>query len=140
MSKVIKFNAGKVKYDEDTRKCTPLPVSGMIQISPSIDDPEFLSFTWTPKLDSTSNVAGTVEKDELLLIPGDVSFKQVKSCTTGRVFKLTFLSSGASHLYWLQDVADLDHLDQLSEKDQKIINDIQEAITLKEEEEEEEVE
>lgn len=138
MTKSIKFNAGKVEYDEETHKCTPLPFKGVIQIKPSQDDPDFLSFTWTPKPDNMNGSLSTVESDELLLIPGDVSFKHVKSCDTGRVFKLTFLSSGANHLYWFQDVGDLDQLDKLTDKDMKIIKDIEEMIALNDEEEDEE--
>lgn len=140
MSKSIKFNAGKVQYDEETHKCTPLPSKGTIQIKPSTDDPDFLFFTWTPKSDNMQGTTSTIESDELLLIPGDVSFKHITSCTTGRVFKLTFLSSGANHLYWFQDVGDLDQLDKLTEKDIKIMKDIEEMITLKDEDDEEEVE
>ena len=96
-SKSIKFNAGKVEYDEETKRCTPLPHKGVISIKPNADDEDFFDFTWSPK----ANGSGNVEKDELLVIPGDVSFKQVTSCKTGRVFALTFLSSGGKNLYWL---------------------------------------
>ncbi|ODV80862.1 uncharacterized protein CANTADRAFT_47098 [Suhomyces tanzawaensis NRRL Y-17324] len=136
MSKTLKFHAGKVQYDEDTKRCTPLAHKGVISIKPSSEDPDFLAFTWTPKSDTT--VGGTVEKDELLLIPGDVSFKHMKSCTTGRVFALTFLSSGAKHLYWLQDVGDIDQPGVLTEKDLGIVKQINELITINEDEDEDE--
>lgn len=126
MTKTIKFNAGKVEYNEQDHSCTPLAHKGTITIKPSSDDPDFLFFTWTPKAD----VVGNVEGDELLLIPGDVSFKHVKSCDTGRVFKLTFLSSGASHLYWFQDVGDLDNLGKLTKEDERIMGEIEEAISF----------
>lgn len=133
---VLKFNAGKVQYDEETKRCTPLPFKGTITILPNADEEEFYDFVWAPK----SNTTRSIEKDELLIMPGDVSFKQVKSCKTGRVFALTFLSSGDKNLYWLQDVGDEDDLDKLTEKDEKLLKLIQEAITYKEEEEEEEKE
>lgn len=132
--KSIKFNAGKVQYDEETKRCTPMPHKGVINIRPSVDDEEFYDFTWSPK----STNSGNIEKDELLIIPGDVSFKKVTSCKTGRVFALTFLSSGAKNLYWLQDVGDDEQLDKLTDKDEEIIKKIQEIITPEEEEEEEE--
>lgn len=132
MVKTVRFNAGKVQYDEETHRCTPLPHKGVISIKPSADDEEFYDFTWTPK---SSN--GNVEKDELLIIPGDVSFRKVESCKSGRVFALTFLSSGAKHLYWLQDVGDDEELDKLTDKDKEIIKQITEIISPSEEEEEE---
>lgn len=118
VSSTIKFNAGKVQYDEETKKCTPLPHKGVITIKPNADDEDFYDFTWSPK----SSNSGNVEKDELLIIPGDVSFKKVESCKTGRVLALTFLSSGAKNLYWLQDLGDDDKLDKLTDKDQEIID------------------
>ena len=139
-SKSLKFHAGKVQYDEETNRCTPLQHKGVISIKPSSEEPEFLDFTWTPKQDLTQATPGNIEKDEFLLIPGDVTIKHIKSCNTGRVFALTFLSSGAKYLYWLQDVGDIDQLDKLTEKDQKIIQDIVDLISVNEEEEEEEVE
>lgn len=136
-TKSIKFHAGKVQYDEETNRCTPLPHRGVISIKPSTDEPDFLDFTWTAKQDSTQATTGTIERDELLLIPGDVTIKHIQSCKTGRVIAFTFLSSGAKYLYWIQDVGDIDQLDKLTEKDQKIILDIKELITVSEEEEEE---
>ncbi|AOW26098.1 26S proteasome regulatory subunit N13 [Candida albicans P60002] len=134
-SKSLKFHAGKVQYDEETNRCTPLQHKGVISIKPSAEEPDFLDFTWTPKQDQTQATPGNIEKDEFLLIPGDVTIKHMKSCNTGRVFALTFLSSGAKYLYWLQDVGDIDQLDKLTEKDQKIIQDIVDLITINEEEE-----
>ncbi|KAK6456231.1 proteasome complex subunit Rpn13 ubiquitin receptor-domain-containing protein [Scheffersomyces xylosifermentans] len=133
-TKTIRFHAGKVQYDEETNRCTPLAHKGVIVVKPSADEPDFFDFTWTAKSDFT--VAGNVEKDELLLIPGDVSFKHIKSCTSGRVFALTFLSSGAKYLYWLQDVGDIDQLDKVTEKDLQIVKEINDLITIKEDDEE----
>lgn len=133
-SKTIRFNAGKVQYDEDTNRCTPLPHKGIITIKQNSEDEDFYDFTWSPK----SSGSGNVEKDELLIIPGDVTFKKVKSCTTGRIFALTFLSSGAKHLYWLQDVGDEDELDKLTSKDKDIVNQINSIILISDDDEEEE--
>lgn len=124
-TKTIKFNAGKVEYDEENKRCTPLPHNGVISIKPNADDEDFFDFTWSPK--STSS--GNVEKDELLVIPGDVSFKQVTSCKTGRVLALTFLSSGGKNLYWLQDVGDDEELSKLTAKDQEIIEKVNALIS-----------
>lgn len=131
-SKSLKFHAGKVQYNEDTNRCIPLPYEGVISIKPSSEEPDFLDFTWTPKPDQTLQINGTqqVEKDELLLIPGDVTIKTIKSCNTGRVFAFTFLSSGAKYLYWLQDVGDVDDLGKLTEKDNKLIQLISSLISL----------
>lgn len=108
------FNAGHVLYDEDTHKCTPLPHKGQITIQPSAEEEGFFDFVWAPK----SNSGAT--RHELVLIPGDFSFKPVKSCSTGRVLALTF-SSGQRSLYWLQDLGDDDALDQFTKKDEEIL-------------------
>lgn len=133
MSKSVRFNAGKVQYDEETNKCTPLPHKGVVSIKPSEDDEGFYDFSWSPKSNS-----GNVPKDELLIIPGDISLKKVTSCKTGRIIALTFLSSGAKHLYWLQDLGDDDELDKWTEKDCQIFQKIEEIITPIEEDEDEE--
>jgi 26S proteasome regulatory subunit N13 len=52
-TKTIKFNAGKVQYDEETKRCTPLPHKGLVVIKPSSEDPDFFSFNWSPKADTT---------------------------------------------------------------------------------------
>lgn len=127
MSETIKFNAGKVQYDEDTKQCKPLPHKGHVTIRPASDD-GFYDFVWSPKSNSG------LEKDELLIIPGDVTFKQVKSCTTGRVFALTFLSSGAKNLYWLQDVGDDEVLDKLTDKDQELLASVQSLVAAEDDE------
>lgn len=125
----IKFNAGKVEFNEDTKQCTPLPHKGQVIISPRIDEEGFYNFNWSQK----SNDDGFVEPEEFLIIPGDVSFKQVKSCKTGRVLALTFLSSGAKHLYWLQDVGDDEELDKLTDKDEDLLKRVGELFTPDEE-------
>lgn len=108
------FNAGHVLYDEDTHKCTPLPHKGVISIQPSVEEEGFFDFIWEPKSSSGAR------RHELVLIPGDFSFKPVKSCSTGRVVALTF-SSGQKSLYWLQDLGDEDALDKFTAKDDEIL-------------------
>lgn len=135
VASLVKFNAGKVQYDEDTKKCLPLPHKGVISIKPSAEEDSFYDFIWTPKSGS-----GNVESDDLLIIPGDVTFKQVKSCKTGRVFALTFLSSGAKNLYWLQDVGDDEELDKLTEKDELIVKKISDLLMVEDDDDEEEEE
>lgn len=123
MSNTIKFNAGKVQYDEESKLCTPLPHKGQVTIKPLAEEEGFYNFVWSPKSSS-----GNVEKDDLLIIPGDATFKPVKSCSTGRVFALTFLSSGAKSLYWLQDVGDDERLDLLTGQDLDILKSVQELL------------
>lgn len=108
------FNAGHVLYDEDSHKCTPLPHKGVITIQPSAEEEGFFDFIWAPKSNSGAR------RHELVLIPGDFSFKPVKSCSTGRVVALTF-SSGQKSLYWLQDLGDEDSLDKFTKKDDEIL-------------------
>lgn len=123
---LVKFNAGKVQYDESTHKCTPLPHKGVVTIRPNSDEDGFYDFTWTPK-------SSNMETDELLLIPGDVTFRRVALCTTGRVVALVFLSSGAKNMYWFQDVGDDDELDKLTAKDLEVIRKVNELISELEE-------
>lgn len=130
----IKFRAGRVKYDAEKKLATPEPIQGQITIKPSEEDESFYSFEWAPK-DNVTNV----EKEDLLVIPGDVSWKQVEEAKTGRVFALTFLSSGARHLFWLQEVSDNeDDLSALSKKDKELLERIEKVFEPVEEEEEEE--
>ncbi|KAK6198888.1 proteasome complex subunit Rpn13 ubiquitin receptor-domain-containing protein [Scheffersomyces amazonensis] len=137
--RAIKFNAGRVQYDETTHRCTPLAHKGVISIKANAEEAELFDFIWSPKGDVT--IAGNVpEKEMLLLMPGDVTFKHISSCTTGRVFALTFYSSGAKYLYWLQDVGDIDQVDKLTEKDINLVKSVNELISLKFDEEEEEEE
>lgn len=118
----IKFNAGKVQYDEATRRCTPWPNRGTITIQINTDENNFRDFIWAPK------TACQLEEDELLIIPGDVSFKHITTCKTGRVFCLTFLSSGAKYLYWLQDPGDEEDLGKLTDKDANLLKQIQDIL------------
>lgn len=134
MSSGVKFNAGKVLYDEETKKCEPLAIKGQVTIT-QMEDESMYEFVWNPKADSSN-----LEKDELLIMPGDVTFKQVKSCKTGRVFALTYLSSGAKYLYWLQDPGDDQELDQLTAKDEALVKEIETLFASEGDEEEEEEE
>lgn len=110
----IRFNAGKVQYDEETHKCVPLPHKGTVTIQPSADEEGFFDFVWSPK------TASGIEKDELLIIPGDMTLRAVRSCTTGRVFALTFMCSGAKSLYWFQDVGG-DEPGEWTAKDKEVL-------------------
>lgn len=116
----IKFRAGRVLYDEQSKVATPDHVQGQITIQPSQEEESFYDFEWSPKENAVD-----VEKEELLVIPGDVTWKQV-ACPTGRVFELKFLSSGARHLFWLQEVNDNeDDLSELSKKDKEVLERIE---------------
>lgn len=130
----IKFRAGRVNYDAEKKLATPEPIQGEITIKQSDEDESFYSFQWAPK-DNVPNV----EPEDLLVIPGDVTWTQVEEAKTGRIFALTFLSSGARHLFWLQEVNDdEDDLSALSKKDKEILERIEKIFEPVEEEEEEE--
>lgn len=117
----IKFNAGKVDINEQTGVYTPNPIKGQIVIKESDEGEGFYSFKWSPR----DKTAGSIESDELLLIAGDVAWRHVKSCTTGRVYMLLFLSSGAKHMYWLQDPnEDEEHPEKETEKDKETFANI----------------
>lgn len=122
MSKTIRFNAGKVQYDEESKRCTPLPHKGHVTIRPLPEEDGFFDLVWAPK------ASLGLEKDELLIIPGDVTFKPVASCKTGRVLALTFLSSGAKSMYWLQDVGDDDQPGVLTAADSELVAQVQALV------------
>lgn len=131
----LKFKAGKVDFNEETNLCTPKSVKGQITIRPAEDDESFYDFIWTPL---EKSAGGQDEEDELLIIPGDVKWKHVKSCNTGRVFSLSF-TSGAKSFYWLQDGnSNSDDPSELSAKDKEISEKISNLI--EEEEGEKDVE
>lgn len=133
---IVKFRAGKVSYDAATKTATPLPIQGQIVLKHSLEDESFFSFEWSPK-DNVVNI----EKDEFLIIPGDASWSHVEECKTGRVFALEFLSSGARHLFWLQEVNDNDDdPSELSKKDMEIYEKLSKLFEFTEEDDEEEEE
>lgn len=96
----LRFNAGQVSFNEALQKYIPLPTPGEIIVDNSPEGDGCYSFVWRPR-DSTS-----AETEELLVFQGDVVWQKINSCTSGRVYMLAFLSSGAKHLYWMQDVND----------------------------------
>lgn len=113
----LKFNAGKVEYNEDTDFYTPLATPGEIIVDHSPEGEGCYSFTWKPR-NNTSTIT-----DELLVFEGDVIWQKINSCKSGRVYMLAFLSSGAKNLYWMQDINDdnagEDDDDELLSKDSK---------------------
>ncbi|GMM35968.1 proteasome regulatory particle lid subunit [Saccharomycopsis crataegensis] len=129
MSVILKFKAGKVDYNEETHKCTPKPLKGEVTIKKVEDDESFYDFSWESREKTAAGVAHNPDEDELLIIPGDVTWKHVKSCTTGRVFCLNF-TSGAKSFYWMQDKNDNeDDPSELSAKDKEIAAKIQKLIS-----------
>lgn len=125
LSLPLKFKAGKVDFNEDTGIYKPTPIKGEIVLKPSEEGEGFYSLTWRPRERTTTGV----ESDELLVIAGDVVWRRVNSCKTGRVYMLLFLSSGAKYMYWMQDQNDdEDHPDKETEKDREIFDKINELF------------
>ncbi|ODV84727.1 hypothetical protein CANARDRAFT_176564 [[Candida] arabinofermentans NRRL YB-2248] len=121
----LKFKAGKVDYNQDENIYTPLPTKGEIVVKQSDEGEGFYSFTWCPR----GSTVGSVEPEELLVIAGDVTWKKVKSCKSGRVYMLTFLSSGAKNLFWMQSIGDDEYnLDKETEEDKEIFKKINELF------------
>lgn len=96
----LRVNAGKVVFNEATETYTPLAGPGEIVVDHSPEGEGCYSFSWKPRNSTAADC------DELLVFEGDVVWQKVNSCTSGRVYMLAFLSSGAKHLYWMQDVND----------------------------------
>lgn len=124
----LRFNAGQVSFNEALQKYIPLPTPGEIIVDNSPEGDGCYSFVWRPR-DSTS-----AETEELLVFQGDVIWQKINSCTSGRVYMLAFLSSGAKHLYWMQDVNDEgamedgDPLSADSKKDLEIASQMREVL------------
>lgn len=132
MAPFIKFKAGRVDFDEETKACTPSPVKGEVSISQNEEADSFFNFVWSPR----DKTAGEIESDELLVVPGDVTWKHIQSCNTGRVYQLKFLSSGARHLFWMQDrPEDDDKPENLTPKDIEIAGKIENLFKDMEEDE-----
>lgn len=138
---VLKFKAGLVNFDAETKSCVPRPLKGEVEVTKTDDeDMVFHNLVWTPKENIASAEVSDYAVDELMLIPGDVNWVHVKSCKTGRVFALCF-SSGEKVFFWMQEKNDNeDDLAELSKKDREICEKINSLITEKEEEEEEDEE
>lgn len=96
----LNFNAGKVDYNEETGIYTPLACPGEIVVDNSLEGEGCYSFVWRPRSSSSEKI------EELLVFEGDVVWQKINSCTSGRVYMLAFLSSGAKNLFWMQDVND----------------------------------
>jgi 26S proteasome regulatory subunit N13 len=135
MTEIIQFKAGKVEYDEETKQCTPERGTGLIKVAKNPEDPMLYSFIWEPR-GNYKTVAGPDARDELLLFPGDAQWKHVKQCTTGRVFALTFKSSGQKLIFWMQNPTDGENPGDLSAEDKRLSESLQKLLEEPEEESE----
>ncbi|KAK9466303.1 proteasome complex subunit Rpn13 ubiquitin receptor-domain-containing protein [Lipomyces arxii] len=116
---LLTFKAGKVDFEPSSKHCKPLPQKGKITLSrPRNDDEPLLSFIWEPRGSSKNDPS--VEKDELMIFPGDAEWVPVPQCKTGRVFALKFSSSSQRSFFWMQDPPEGDKLDEVSDADLKI--------------------
>lgn len=99
--KAFKFRAGISEFDETTKVCTPLAVQGVVKVSPNAEgsDMGFWDFEWKPV---EKRLASTYEPIQLILIPGETVWTQIKSATEGRVFALIF-SSNQKYFFWMQE-------------------------------------
>lgn len=117
-STILRFKAGKADYDEETHKVTPRAVKGELIFKPT-DEEEFMyQASWVAR----EKTAGAPDPDdsEIMIIPGDVVWKHVKLCKTGRVFCLHF-SSGNKMFFWMQEKNDNEEdPSELSKKDKEI--------------------
>ncbi|ODQ64124.1 hypothetical protein NADFUDRAFT_27645 [Nadsonia fulvescens var. elongata DSM 6958] len=106
MGDLLTFKAGKVRYDETTKRATPLAGKGLVTVAHHEEDATFVSLVWErrgPGAVDSHDGSEETEREELLLFPGDAQWVHCKKCTTGRVFALKFKSSGDRLLFWLQE-------------------------------------
>lgn len=122
---VEKFFAGRVSYNETTHECVAEPLKGQITVLESEEEgPMFYDFVWAPREPTPG-----VENDEFLVIAGDVSWKHIALCTTGRVFRLTIESLQSKFYYWMQHVNDDDdEPGKLSKEDLRIQTHLNEVF------------
>eukprot|EP01118_Nematostelium_gracile_P004637 TRINITY_DN1548_c0_g1_i1.p1 TRINITY_DN1548_c0_g1~~TRINITY_DN1548_c0_g1_i1.p1 ORF type:complete len:335 (+),score=113.17 TRINITY_DN1548_c0_g1_i1:160-1164(+) len=93
---LVEFRAGKMTYNDTTKKVTPDKRKGQIQLNQGMDG--LMRFQWKDRTN------GQVV-DELYIFPEEATFKRIKQCTTGRVYLLEF-KTGKMHFYWMQDPSD----------------------------------
>lgn len=136
MSELIKFKAGRVQYDEETGQATPLRGQGNVILKRSSDDDSLLAIQWRPRAAYGQSLQPT---EELMVLPGDVTFEHIKECKTGRVISLRFESSGRREMYWLQDPVSGD-LNELSDADRLNLERLNELANQELEEDDEEEE
>ncbi|KAK9245227.1 proteasome complex subunit Rpn13 ubiquitin receptor-domain-containing protein [Lipomyces tetrasporus] len=116
---LITFKAGRVDFNPPSKHLKPLPQKGKITLSRSSDEEApLLSFVWEPR--GSSKDDPSVERDELMIFPGEAEWLPVSTCKTGRVYVLKFNSSSQRSFFWLQDPPAGDKLNEISEGDLKI--------------------
>ncbi|KAK9370722.1 proteasome complex subunit Rpn13 ubiquitin receptor-domain-containing protein [Lipomyces kononenkoae] len=116
---LLTFKAGRVDFNPPSKHVKPLPQKGKITVSRSTDeDAPLLSFVWEPRGSSKNDPS--VERDELMIFPGEAEWLPVSQCKTGRVYVLKFNSSSQRSFFWMQDPPAGDKLDEVSEADLKI--------------------
>lgn len=93
---LVEFRAGRMDYNDTTKKVTPDKRKGQIQLTQTADG--LMKFQWKDRTN------GQVV-EELFLFPEEATFKRVKQCTTGRVYILEF-KTGKMNFYWMQDPSD----------------------------------
>ncbi|KAK7207293.1 proteasome complex subunit Rpn13 ubiquitin receptor-domain-containing protein [Myxozyma melibiosi] len=131
---LLTFKAGKVEFNPPSKHLKPLPQKGKITLQKSTDEESpLLSFIWEPRGSSKNDP--TVERDELMIFPGEAEWLPVAQCTTGRVYVLKFNSSSQRSFFWMQEAPSGDILNEISENDLKIatrINTLLEDIDAEE--------
>jgi len=95
---LVEFRAGKMNFDETTKKVTSDKRKGLVQLTQSGAD-GLIHFSWK---DRTS---GVVEND-LIVFPDEAVFKHVKQCATGRVYLLEYKTSSRKLFFWMQEPSD----------------------------------
>lgn len=134
----FRFRAGISEFDETTKLCTPLPVQGVVEISPNEEgsDMGFWDFEWKP---TDKKLAEKYDPIQFILIPGETVWTPIKSVKDGRVFALIF-SSNQKYFFWMQEInKSKDGPCALTLRDQEItdkINDILNAQIFDEDEDE----
>mmetsp|Transcript_19428 Transcript_19428/g.33419 ORF Transcript_19428/g.33419 Transcript_19428/m.33419 type:complete len:285 (+) Transcript_19428:41-895(+) len=94
MSDIFKFNAGRLRFDNDNKKLLVADITpGEILVGEGEDG--LVHFRWI------NRGTGDIEED-FIVFPGDAVFHKLKQ-TEDRVYSLKFQSTGKRTFYWMQN-------------------------------------
>ncbi|PRP89704.1 hypothetical protein PROFUN_00046 [Planoprotostelium fungivorum] len=114
----VEFRAGKLNYNTTTHGLTADTRKGLFQIVQTRDP--LTHIIWKDR------TTGAVE-DNLIIFPGEATFKKVSQCTTGRVFLLEFRTSARKLFFWAQDPSE-DQDEENVKKVNQLINNTSETV------------
>ena len=83
---------------------------------------------WHPRLPGAGSI--TTSEDDYIVMPGEISFKKIEQCNTGRVFIVKF-TNGRRAFYWLQDLKTDNDDENINKLNDILLNGVQAAGSSK---------